>query len=159
MSPSQPPAASSWWRRRRRSSATELVRLKNPRNVLRVGKFSCSSSRIHLSLGAQHNITRTGCYKHGASTQAKDQLAYLGSASSLGMTHIGGYRALTHLDLTVNHGGPHQNYWIWYYGEFLSSAASTPIELKIGFQYRTLTPEYHAPALQEGDLTCIFELA
>jgi hypothetical protein len=87
------------------------------------------------------------------------QLAYVGSASSLGMTHIGGYRALTHLDLTVNHGGPHQNYWIWYYGEFLSSAASTLIELKIGFQYRTLTPEYHAPALQEGDLTCIFELA
>jgi len=87
------------------------------------------------------------------------QLAYVGSASSLGMSHIGGYRTLTHLDLKVNHGDSHQPAWTWLYDNFLSSAASTLIELKIGFQYRNITPNDHINALHAFDLACILQLA
>jgi hypothetical protein len=84
------------------------------------------------------------------------ELAYVGCASSLGMAHIGGYRPLTHLDLTVSHGGSQPNFWSWYYGDFMLSAASALIELKIGFQYPDLTPKAHDNGQQEIDLTCIF---
>jgi hypothetical protein len=85
------------------------------------------------------------------------QLAYVGCAPSLGMAHIGSYRTLTHLDLTVNHGDARQNDWTWYYGDFLRSAASTLVELKIGFQYRYLTPKHYTRTSLEVDLACIFD--
>ena len=84
------------------------------------------------------------------------ELADVGLASSLGMAHIGGYRALTHLDLTVNHGDARQSAWTWLYGDFLSSAASSLVELKIGFQYRDLTPKHYTRNSLEADLLCIF---
>ena len=80
------------------------------------------------------------------------ELAYEGSGPALGMTLIGGYRPLTHADLTISHGGPVQSLWGCHYGDFLSSTASTLIELKIGFQYRD-----HAP--KDGNLVQEIELA
>jgi hypothetical protein len=82
------------------------------------------------------------------------QLPYMGCASSLGMAHIGGYRALTHLDLTLNYDDARQNTWIQLYADFLSSTASTLIELKIGFQYRDLTPKHTTRTSPNLDLAC-----
>jgi hypothetical protein len=82
------------------------------------------------------------------------ELPYEGSAPSLGMMLLGSYRALTHVDLTI-HGC--QSAWSFHYGDFLSSSASTLVELKIGFQYRDATPIVHIGD-EEVDFMCIVQL-
>lgn len=86
------------------------------------------------------------------------ELAFVGCASSLGLTHIDHYRPLTALELTVSHGGRYHSPWESPYGEMLKSTADTLIELKLNFTYRSATPVVNNGGRQGSGLMLMLHL-